>query len=133
MTVPEPLDAQLLDAATLAQARAIVAAILRVVRAHRQQRTVPVPLQSRLDTLTPQLYLWHWFAWKMGGFKPGVDLATTDDRRVVVIQPSLILYGDPLTEEIVHLPVRSGPMLVSPTSPPELLRAIEPRSKYKFH
>jgi hypothetical protein len=130
MKVPEPLDAQILDEGKLKRARVVMAAILVVVRAARQRKAAPVGIARQLDALTPEHYLWHWLAWKMGGFKIGVDLAVTPDCKVVVIHPHEIIYGDPMTEEVTHLPVRSKTILDAAPSFPAV---VEPHSKYRVH
>lgn len=151
MKVPKPINAEILDAATLAASRGVMAGILVVVRAHKQGKPVSAALQARLDRLTPQLYLWHWFAWKLGGFKEGVDLATTPDAKVVILGATEILYGDPLTEEVATIPFETTQVDVVETAVPEstavvpvpstnveittsaVLPTVHPKSAYRFH
>ena len=126
------VDCHLLDNVHLQYARTVTAAILLHVRATKRGRGVPPSLDEKLANLPPVVYLWHFFAWKMRGFRPGVELATTEDQKVVVISDTEILVGDPMTEEITRVVLPGGEE--SDTQPaPANPHLVTPKSRYRVH
>lgn len=97
------VEAELLDTTALENARRVVAGILVAVRASQRRRAVEPELRDAVAQLQPGVYMWHWQAWRMGGFERENAVGATTDGKVVVITPEAVLYGDPLTEEVVRI------------------------------
>lgn len=112
------IDAHLLDKPAVVKARKLMAGILVSVRANKRQRVVEGELRDLIAQLQPGTYMWHWQAWRMGGFERINEVGTTADGKVIVLTPEAVLYGDPLTEEVVR---------IEPEPTPKV------KSKYKFH
>lgn len=105
------VEAALLDADAMENARRIVAGILSAVRASQRRRPVDPALRDAVAQLQPGVYMWHWQAWRMGAFERENTLGATPDGKVVVITPEAVLYGDPLTEEVVRIdPTPTAPV-----------------------
>jgi hypothetical protein len=88
----------------------VMANILVSLRATQRQRPVPDVVRAQVMRMLPGDYMWHWQAWRMGGFERANEVGSTPEGNVVVIQPGVVLYGNPLTEEVVRIePELPGP------------------------
>lgn len=154
------IDCHLLDDEHLRKARVLAAGILIYTRAHKRGKEVPARLAAALSNVSPLVYLWHFFAWKLRGFRWDVELGTTDDHKVVIIRGRELLIGDPMTEEVHRMQLapdqdadalaqglidiqegRVRPLVEidaelkakAPTSPPGNAPLIRPNSKFRYH
>lgn len=95
--------ADLLDPSAVKQARQAMASILVSIRSTQRRRPVADDLRAAVTALQPGAYMWHWQAWRMGGFERQNTVGVTADGHVLVIKPHEVLYGNPLTEEVVRI------------------------------
>lgn len=97
------IDCHLLDDEHLRKARLLAAGILTYVRANKRGKEVPERLALALANVTPLVYCWHFFAWKLKGFRWDVELGTTDDHKIVIVRGRDLLIADPMTEEVQRM------------------------------